>query len=107
MIFNPLPEKQQNVTLTLTGSAYDDSYIAIDGVQYHPPKSLTVPIGTEVYCCASHAFSGDGKIIVNGVTVASYCPAEYTYRAMRDATIVFETIMQPPMMLDAITITDT
>lgn len=121
MIFNPLPDKQQNVTLTLTGKEISSpgeitpdgeitiklcAYIAIDGVKHSPPKTLTVPVGTTVSCHAESSFSGEGKIIVNGATTAHGVPAEYNYLAIRNATINFQ-ISKDQYMVAVITITDT
>lgn len=107
MIFNPLPDKQQNVTLTLTGSANDLSYIEIGGVQYRPAKSLSVSVGTAVYCHAEQNKTNEGEIIVNGEQIRNgLLYGSYTYTAVRDAMIDFSvgTSGGYPII---ITITDT
>ena len=116
MIFNPLPDKQQNVTLTITGSGnVDNCYLTISGKKYYSAATIDVPVGTVVTCYGKT--SSFTQVNLNGtqVSYSQGTTTTYKYSAKKNAKIdlnyggMLVPGTTPPQILThcTITITDT
>lgn len=75
-----------DVVVTITGSGkVDRAYVTINGTQYTSAATITVPVGTEIYCYAHYLGSKkDGGVYLNGTQLKV---SEYTFNAESDVSI--------------------
>ena len=75
-----------DVVVTITGSgSVDRAYVTINGTQYTSAATITVPVGTEIYCYAHFLSSKkSGGVYLNGTKLNV---SEYTFNAESDVSI--------------------
>lgn len=93
-----LREKPTTATVNITGSGYYGSSaqasVQINGVEYHDPTTLVLPIGTQITMNGWGNWLNNARIYVNGTDVAhSGSKATYTITLTKDCTIEMKCIL--------------
>ena len=75
-----------DVVVTITGSGSGNgAYVKINGTKYTSAATITVPVGTGIYCYAAYlSLRKSGGVYLNGTQLKV---SEYTFNAESDVSI--------------------